>query len=520
MGKKNNNQNNENILSSRMKKTNHGSTQGKYGQQAEINIFVDTTSTTTPEPFVEQSIPQSNKGQRNSLLQDKMNRNRSNDVAQNTNHEFTVFANSDEDENISSNISYDTHNPLYSDMYKKQKKNKKKEKKQKPVNKNTQTEILDGKNGNPFEKKIPAKTKLIIAVSIILSFLIIVELVCRVPALISENPSKPALVLIEDKNNTIQNYIKVENGLSDWDGDGILNAEDEYVFNPDVNSNSLPDSVKTKDKFIDKKEIITYENITIEAKNQKFGVSKFLNYYIFSNYNGWAKIENEEGIPYKYTDNGWKKATYKKDGSTYFVQITGNCRIEFVPEDTQKVYVTNIIKENIFGTSESRYVKNYSFFAPVYANLLKLIFPVTEATSKTLGTVSYSDTYHVIQYKNLHVAEAVYPDSSNYELKTLINYECSYEKLYKIYEAVDKKNTNLISIITKDGKEATGFVYAYDYLGNLYVADAKTSKTVGVIQITPKAQVYKINDKEYIREWYEFEGLGFSSKDGDTLIVY
>ena len=39
MGKKNNNQNNENILSSRMKKTNHGSTQGKYGQQAEINIF-------------------------------------------------------------------------------------------------------------------------------------------------------------------------------------------------------------------------------------------------------------------------------------------------------------------------------------------------------------------------------------------------------------------------------------------------------------------------------------------------
>jgi hypothetical protein len=435
MAKKQNNQSkNGNILSSRMQKTNHTNNQGRYGQQAEINIFVEDTNTTPQQFPIDKPTTDIKSNNKGSLLQSKMNKEKyqatDHNVSQNI--EFTV---SDTDNNIPISISdtitsssNDPHNPLYSNMYKKEKKNKFPKIKKQDF---SDLETLDGKNGNPFKNEIPRKTKLIIVFSIILAITLIVQIVFRVPAIINENPKKQQL-LLETNTEKLNNYMKVENGTEDWDGDGILNAQDTAIFNPDVDKNGLADSLP-KEEFITKEEIITYENITIQPKNQKCGCSKFLTYYCFENYNGWAKIENETGIPYKHTNNGWQKATYNKEGSIYYVKISGDCLIEFVPEGTETVYITNILKENIFSSKESRYVNNYGFFAPVYANLLKAIFPVREANSKTICTVAYSDTYHIIKYKNINKSIATVPNSSNYVLSTLNNYECSYDKLYKVY---------------------------------------------------------------------------------------
>ena len=152
--------------------------------------------------------------------------------------------------------------------------------------------------------------------------------------------------------------------------------------------------------------------------------------------------------------------------------------------------------------------------------LYKTILPVTEPTDFSIASTWNSDTYHIIKQNNLSKAEAKKPNDENYNMSIMKDYEFSYEKLEKLYTKIDAKETVLISIITKDGSEATCFAYAYDYLGNIYVCDAKTSKTAGMIKITPKVQSYYKDGNKFMREWYEFEGLGFSTEKGDNLFIY
>lgn len=542
MAKKTPNQS-ENLLSSRMKKTDHGDKKGRYSQQAEINIFVpnDDTPSNAPtyqdvQPFVPRyeeqpqyqqpiqeqpiynepsfEIPAEQRQQHSggNSFRDRFHKTEQPPQSQPQNIQEFTFQSDDTPLNTNTEMQFDDR---YSDMFRnKRRKPVEKPKEVAPIGENA----LDSKNGNPFKKTIPKKTKLIILGVALAMILILPQLIFRIPALINAKDDL-ALELNVTGQQTILDYIKVQNGVGDWDKDGITNANDEDVFNPDVDRNGIPDGEGDKD-FLQIGSVIKYENVTLEAQNKKMGVSKFKNFYVFRNYKGWVKISNETGIPFIYQSNGWTEAEYTVDGSDFMVKIPNNCYIEFVPKGTKLVYRTDLFGDKAFSTQESRYVKSYGGFAPIMSFFYKLLLPVTEPTDATIASLWYSDTHHITQQNNITKAEAVKPDSSKYNLTTLNDYEFTYDKLYKVYENIDNKNTTLISILKKDGSEAICFAYAYDYLGNIYVADAVTSKTAGVIKITPTSQVYHKDGQNYIREWYEFEGLGFSSADGDKMFIY
>ena len=568
MARKQDNQS-ENLLSQRMRKTEHGKKNaGIYGRREEINIVVQETDNNncnpqfdintpfsrTQNPFPQphqntfpqgnaqpnvpqtpqfdpnQPIPLSNPNEpvvdtsfefpnqqtqetRNNGFGNKFKNAKENNTQQNQEpltQEFTFNADLPEE---NGELVFDER---YSNMYRNTKRQKRKP--EKPIN-TIGDNAIDGSYGNPFEKKkLPKKTKLIILLSIIAFVLIVPQLVFRISPYISFGNDQK-LEVDSSTSDTIKQYITVQNGVEDWDKDGIPNSTDKSPFNPDTDRNGIPDG-ETNVKFITKGDIVTYENITVTAKNSKLGFSKFLNYYVFQNYSGWVKISDEKGIPYIHKSNGWKKADYEKNGSDYLIKVSGDCLIEFVPEDTKTVYCTDFLGDKAFGMTESRYVKSRGIFAPVSSFLMKLLIPVTEPTDGSIASTWYSDTYHIVKQNNLSKAESNNPNKEEYDLSTLKNYEFAYEELYDMYKRIDNKETVLISIITKDGKEATCFAYAYDYLGNIYVSDARTSKTVGMINISPKAQVYYQNDTKFIREWYEFDGLGFSTKNGDILVIY
>lgn len=400
----------------------------------------------------------------------------------------------------------------YSNMFRK--KPKKTERQKSQIGDNA----IDGRSGNPFKKDLPKRTKIILISIVCAIALLIPQLVFRIPATIKpENTLK--ISTISESSQTVIDYIKVENSTKDWDKDGILNVDDDHVYNPDADRNGVPDGKGELD-FLEIGSIIQYANVTVEAQNVKMGVSKFMNYYVFSNYTGWAKITKESGIPYVYTKVGWREAEYKLEAGIFYIKINEDCLVEFVPKDTKPAYGTDFFGEKIFSNEEARYIKSYGGWSEIFATFLKSFLPITEPTQTTLSSIWYTDSYHIVKEKNIAKAEAKQPDATNYKISALDNYECSYANLQKIYDTIDNSETALVSIIQKDGSEAICFAYAYDYLGNIYLADARTSKTAGVLNIKPCAQVYHKDGQNFMREWYEIEGLGFSSAAGDIMIVY
>ena len=574
MAKKTPNEASENLLSKRMKKTDHGDKKGRYSQQAEINIFVQDEnmhnepqgytnpnnqpfipqygnqpqqnpqqygmppanpqygSPTQPhqevpqqdvpsyqyeqqptyvEPTFEQPVPQQ---QSENSFRNRFQKQGTDNRQPNV-QEFTF--NSDEDYgNEPTQPTEMQFDDRYSNMFRNNQK-----KKPERTQRNTHSvgeNALNGKNGNPFKKNLSKKAKIIILISCILTALLIPQLIFRVPAAFDIKDDM-TLELNQGGKQTILDYIKIQNGVADWDKDGITNANDKDAFNPDTNRDGIPDGEEAKD-FLTIGGVMKYENVTLEIQSNKIGVSKFLNYYVFKNYDGWVKISNETGIPYIYRPNGWTEAEYTVENGEYMVNIPNDCYVEFVPKGTKPVYRTDFFGDKAFATEESRYVKSYGNFAPICSFLLKTFLPVTEPTDASIASVWYTDTYHIIQQNNLSKAEAIQPSKDNYKITILNDYEFSYDKLYKVYDNIDDKKTTLISIIREDGSEAICFAYAYDYLGNIYLADAQTSKTAGVMKITPMCQVYHKDGQNYVREWYEFEGLGFSSADGDKMFIY
>lgn len=571
MAKKTPNQSPEqNLLSKRMKKTDHGDKKGRYSQQAEINIFVQDEQSHNPnnQPFIPQygepptqpnntfngnqnpqfgnqpqyqdvyqgdnqtpiyeqpqtyaeptfDIPQQTQQPQQptgNSFRDRFQKQEPPAQNQPRVQEFT-FNSDDEyvDETTqSTEMQFDER---YTNMFRdnQKKKTEKRPKRTYAVGENA----LNGKDGNPFKKKMSKKARIIVLVSCIVTALLIPQLIFRIPALIDVKDDMMLELNVSGKQ-TITDYIKIQNGVADWDKDGITNASDNDVFDPDANRDGIPDGMESKD-FLDIGGVMKYENVTLEIQNEKMGVSKFLNYYVFKNYKGWVKISNETGVPYIYQSNGWTEAEYTVEGGEYMIKVPKDCMIEFTPKGTKPVYRTDFLGDKTFATEESRYVKSYGGFAPVLSVLLKSFLPVTEPTDASIASIWHTDTYHIINQNNIHKAEAVQPPKDNYKITILNDYEFTYDKLYKIYDNIDDKKTTLISIIREDGSEAICFAYAYDYLGNIYLADAQTSKTAGVMKVTPMCQVYHKDGQNYIREWYEFEGLGFSSADGDKLFVY
>ena len=379
--------------------------------------------------------------------------------------------------------------------------------------------VLDGRNGNPFRTQLPIWAKIVAIISIIALLVGIPQLIFRIPATIESKNIEPRLLVDTSGQKAIIDYIKVQHGTEDWDKDGLTNSVDDDIYNPDNNGDGSPDGMQSSGN-INIGDIISYNNVTIEVKNTKVGFSKFMNYYVFVNHEGWVKISGETGVPYIYDKRGWSEAEYKNEYGDYIVYIPNDCYLEFVPENTTKVYCTDFLGNKVFASKESRYVKNYGAFSGVASFFLHAFLPVTEPTDNTIASIWYSDTHHIVKQNNITKADAVAPDTSLYDISIMKDYAFSYERLYEVYEKIDNQETVLISILTPDGGEATCFIYAYDYLGNFYVADARTSKTAGMIRIIPKAQIYIKDGAKYIREWYEFEGLGFSSKQDDNLFIY
>ena len=243
---------------------------------------------------------------------------------------------------------------------------------------------------------------------------------------------------------------------ADWDGDGLKNGADPYPRDIDADRNGISDGYEGK-SIINGELPIEYKNVRLIVSNSQSGVVYFRGEYVVSAYSGWLAFSNETGTPYVLTDRKWTKAQFERDGSIFYVNVPGNCRIRF--SDDGKPKDRDVLIEAVAAEHDNKPDERYS------------------------------------------VANA------------------PLSQLEKIYGDVDNGKTVQVSILTNRGEQLL-LIHGYDKYGNLIAADCNSFSDMGKIMITVKAQVFWDGKTTSMRSWFEFEWSELSSGNGDVLTVF
>lgn len=381
-----------------------------------------------------------------------------------------------------------------------------------------------------IKEKTPAKiilkkifTRKHILIGVLTCFLLFVAIE-QIPSLIynvlpeSAKSSNHIVLTVEENSANTTKSILQAYPQEDFDNDKIVNGEDKDPYNPDSDLNGIIDGdissspIKSQTK-------VSNEKAEITVSNNLSGIKKFDNYYVFTDYKGWAKFDDTQGFPYIYRNCKWKEAEYQHKGNYIYVYIPGDdCRIEFLKDKPVPVSVIRLFGGTFaYANGKSASVKNVGFAKYIFDAFFSVLLPQENGSGWGIGSIQQTTDYHYALYRKDTTAPAVI---GTYDLTTpdrYMSYNNSLSELENIYAMIDEDHTVLCSFQSDKG-ECLGIVYGYDYLGNLYIADYRTGELVGMLNIIPKSQIITSGDERMIRDWYEFNGLGFSSAEGDRAV--
>lgn len=380
-----------------------------------------------------------------------------------------------------------------------------------------------------IKEKIPAKivlkrifTKKHILIGILVCFILFVAIE-QIPSLVykivpDENKSSGSIELTIEENsqNTTKNVLDAYS-QEDFDDDKIINEKDESPYDPDSDKNGIIDGdltstpIKTTTK-------VSNDDVEITVSNNLSGIKKFNDTYIFTSYKGWAKINKGEGYPYIYINNKWKLADFQKGEDCLLVYIPGDCRLEILSSQATPVTVINLFGGRFaYANGKNPTVTNVGFAKYIFDAFFSVILPQYSDLNWGIGSIQQTTDYHYNKYMKDITAPAVI---GTYDLSTAdryTSYDNSLSVIENIMTMIDNDHTVICSLQGDNG-ECIGIVYGYDYLGNLYIADYRTGELVGSININPKSQIITSGDEVMIRDWYEFNGLGYNSAKGDRAV--
>ena len=302
----------------------------------------------------------------------------------------------------------------------------------------------------------------------------------------------------------------------DFDGDGLVNGKDSSPYDPDADENGILDGAAADSLFsLSSPTVIQSGNAEFVASGYTGSIVLFQNRYVSSI--DAVVAFREDGVPYSYDGFNWEKADFVRDGEYVYVSVAAGESIMFLDEESPVVTSVLVGNHEILYTGESNdgIAKNLSFARYLADGFFMAVFPKENGYPYSLGSWCRTTLYHENLRQNPVVAPAVIASYTLTDERFARN-DTSLDSLQKIYDLIDAGHTALCSLQGEQG-EALAIVYGYDYLGNLYVADAETQQPCGVISITPRSQLMAAPEGIMQRDWFDFEAFGFVSENGDRI---
>ena len=369
-------------------------------------------------------------------------------------------------------------------------------------------------------KKIFTKKHILIAIAACFVLFLAIE---HIPSLIynvlpdSATASDHAELTLEENSQSVLSSILESLPEEDFDSDKIVNSQDEAPYDPDADRNGIIDGDVTSSP-ISSQTKVSYDNIEFTVSNNLAGCAAFKDGYAFSGYEGWVRITEQVGHPYIYHNSKWKEAEVRQNEDMLLVYIPGDCLLQFLDDAAAPTTVVTLFGHSFaYASEESDTVTNVGFAKYIFDVFFSIFLPQENGSGWGIGTVQQTTDYHYALSQTDITAPAVLATYDMNSTDRYTSYDNAVSVLENVYAMINNDHNVLCSLQTEDG-EYLGIVYGYDYLGNLYVADYQTGELAGIINITPKAQIISSGDEYMQRNWYEFDGLGGSSVNGDRLV--
>ena len=380
----------------------------------------------------------------------------------------------------------------------------------------------------PTQEKPKNKNKyLLIIISIIATILIALLVIIYVPQFfMSDTIDNNAIVDIDKSMIEVRKNYIIDNLDSDFDSDGLSNKEeieniDSFVYktNPyiyDCDFDGISDKNdaepkkkdediynKMKENDITTKTAYKMDNVIMWAKDKDSlaygGVIKMKDgSYRFSNFDGWAKFPNGK-YAYKYENGIHTLLKYKESDNAW--RIDGDYTVVLTDEKPSEVNLFSFFDKKI-------YLKDNWF-----NNFIEIVLPNKGLI--TCNKMWLDDTFIDISIEKSIKFNDIKYDNTDYS--RFSSNDISLERLSSVYKTIDAGEVLLVSLFNEDKGEAIMVVSGYFKNGDLLLSSLDNGKQTR-LSIYPQAAKELNNNNNIVqRQWFEFFGAGFNSKDNDTI---
>lgn len=316
-------------------------------------------------------------------------------------------------------------------------------------------------------------------------------------------------------------------GNEDWDNDGVINSLEQYKLtnewkadtdgdgytdvyelnsnsNPAENNHSLTDTMKDYLSSRGEKYDMAFKinDVTLWADDIK---SRTYGYVVptpdggfeFTNFKGYAQF-SAGTVAYKIENGKHIRLKYRKKEDAYY--INGDCTV-YVYESPLKMTNKVTFFNSSFYTSDNLVTKALSFILPDKG------FIASERMASVDAETDYIQNTIITNISKVSIPEDINKFSKN---------NTSLTDMAMLRKLLSSNNPIVVSLYDKDEGEYLGIVYGFTKSGNLLIADYYSKKSVGELKVHYTAET-TYDGQFNQREYFNFEGLGFNSKDGDRI---
>lgn len=380
---------------------------------------------------------------------------------------------------------------------------------------------------NDAQNKLKKRKKIIILVSLSLLLVLLIGMICIVylPQLFLSDAVPNEYIVTPNAEALVMRKKYIEDNFdADFDGDGLNNGDElekgTSVYNPDSDGDGVYDgNDKTPlSKDDDLYYVLTEDGSSINSPYQMDDVimwaddkSSFLHGgviktvsggYHFSDFSGWVRFASvyDKYTAYIYENGVHSSLKYDVNKQAWY--IPGTCDVIFTDDEPGIVYYVEC-----FGSG--KYYKN------TVGAILNFLLPekgyITSREMWLDDTFINVDTNYITSNQNIKIDLS---DPSRFASN-----DTSLETLMSIYYAIDNDSAVAASIVDEKDGEAIVIIYGYTISGDLLVRSQDGKKDI--LSINPiAAKILGPSGSVIQSERFEFEGCGFSSRDGDTICFF